>query len=95
MFRYGYQRAQYSGCINQETPGQYLVTVPDFGDNAAAPTSAGSGAAVSTNSVSFAGDLGTVASLAHLAPRAATNTVRTLFWCATETDSDGYVSEVR
>merc|ERR1719422_2012566 len=32
VFRYGYQRAQYSGCINQETPGQYLVTVPDFGD---------------------------------------------------------------
>merc|ERR1711862_692057 len=33
MFAYGHHRIQYRGCINQETPGQYLTVVPDFGDN--------------------------------------------------------------
>merc|ERR1712018_572746 len=28
-FSYGHQRTQYRGCINQETPGQYLTLVPD------------------------------------------------------------------
>merc|ERR1712064_104301 len=84
-FNYGYHRSQYKGCINQETPGQYLTLVPDFGDNQAAPTSAN----LNTNSVSF----GTVSPLAPRSALRSSQEVRTLFWCATETDADGYVSE--
>merc|ERR1711884_256691 len=84
-FNYGYHRSLYKGCINQETPGQYLTVVPDFGDNQAAPTSAN----LNTNSVSF----GTVSPLAPRSALRSSQEVRTLFWCATETDVDGYVSE--
>merc|ERR1712012_867574 len=56
-FSYGHQRTQYRGCINQETPGQYLTLVPDFGDNAPAPSSADS--SVSTNSITFSPAPGT------------------------------------
>ena len=86
-FSYGFQRTQYRGCINQETPGQYLTLVPDFGDNAAAPSSADG--SVSTNSITFSSAPGTVS---PLAPRSS-SVVRTLFWCATETDAEGFVSE--
>merc|ERR1719414_2759081 len=85
-FNYGYHRSLYKGCINQETPGQYLTVVPDFGDNQAAPLS--SNQVVSTNSISF----GTVSPLApRLGPRHSSSSteVSTLFWCATETDADG------
>ena len=82
-FSYGHQRTQYRGCINQETPGQYITLVPDFGDNAPAP----SDSSVSTNSIiSFSG------TVSPLAPRSS-SVVRTLFWCATETDAEGFVSE--
>merc|ERR1719245_2475176 len=87
-FSYGHQRTQYKGCINQETPGQYLTLVPDFGDNAPAPSSADS--SVSTNSITFSSAPGT-----PVAPRSSSSStvVRTLFWCATETDAEGFVSE--
>ena len=86
-FSYGYQRTQYKGCINQETPGQYLVLVPDFGDNSPAPSSADS--SVSANSITFSAP-GTVS---PLAPRSSSREASSLFWCATETDSEGFVSE--
>ena len=89
-FTYGHQRTQYRGCINQETPGQYITLVPDFGDNAPAPSSADS--SVSTNSMITFSAPGTVS---PLAPRSSSSSsvVRTLFWCATETDAEGFVSE--
>ena len=81
-FNYDHSRTAYKGCINQETPGQYLALVPDFGDNGPAPKDKTSEKLTETESVSF------------LAPRhSSSDTIRTLFWCATETDSDGYVSE--
>merc|ERR1711988_597932 len=81
-FSYDHSRTAYKGCINQETPGQYLALVPDFGDNGPAPKDKTSEKLTETESVSF------------LAPRhSSSDTIRTLFWCATETDSDGYVSE--
>merc|ERR1711988_1407392 len=36
-FTYGHFRTTYRGCINQETPGQYIALVPDFGNNGPAP----------------------------------------------------------
>ena len=85
-FSYGHQRTQYRGCINQETPGQYITLVPDFGDNAPAPADS----SVSTNSII------TFSSGSPVAPRSSSssdNVFRTLFWCATETDAEGFVSE--
>jgi len=93
-FSYDHDRTVYRGCINQETPGQYISLVPDFGDNGPAPKDESSGklTAPSSNSISF---LGSVSALApRLTPRHhGSSEVRSLFWCATQTDSDGYVSE--
>merc|ERR1712232_1235559 len=93
-FSYDHDRTVYRGCINQETPGQYISLVPDFGDNSPAPKDESSGklTAPSSNSISF---LGSVSALApRLSPRHhGSSEVRSLFWCATQTDSEGYVSE--
>merc|ERR1712130_813170 len=47
-FSYDHARTVYRGCINQETPGQYISVVPDFGNNAPAPKDESS-----SNSISF------------------------------------------
>lgn len=73
----------YSGCINQDPPGQYLVVVPDFGDNRPAPRRpAPRTAAATSSSVSFG-----------RAGRSSSSSDKTLFWCATAADSDSYVTE--
>ena len=106
MFAYGYHRTSYKGCINQETPGQYLTLVPDFGDNSPAPQSS-SQVQTQSSPLVFSDnvvDFGTVSPLAPRAgprstqvasagPRSTTQVARSLFWCATEVDSDGFVSE--
>merc|ERR1711933_201612 len=89
-FSYDHAGTVYRGCINQETPGQYISVVPDFGNNAPAPKDESS-----SNSISF---LASVSPL-PVAPRRissrhhSSGEVRSLFWCATSADSDGYVSE--
>merc|ERR1712232_214490 len=89
-FSYDHDRTVYRGCINQETPGQYISLVPDFGDNGPAPKDESS-----SNSISF---LASVSPL-PVAPRRVSSRhhssgeVSSLFWCATSADSDGYVSE--
>ena len=97
MFAYGYHRTTYKGCINQETPGQYLTVVPDFGDNSPAPQSS-SQVQTQSSPLVFSSDnnvvdFGTVSPLAPRVGPRSTQVVRTLFWCATEVDSDGFVSE--
>merc|ERR1719278_1066143 len=96
MFSYDHGRTVYKGCINKETPGQYISVVPDFGDNGAAPKDESSEklTAPSSNSISFLDS--TVSALAPrvVAPRHhGSSEVSTLFWCVTQADSDGYVSE--
>merc|ERR1712038_1825208 len=93
-FSYDHVRTVYRGCINKETPGQYISVVPDFGDNGPAPKDESSEklTAPSSNSISFLG------SVSALAPRLSSRhhgsgEVNTLFWCATQADSDGYISE--
>merc|ERR1712012_228461 len=103
MFSYGYGRFTYKGCINQETPGQYLTVVPSFGDNDPAPQSS-----AQVSSLVFSSDQVSLGTVSPLAPRSTnqrsgsedsanqrsgSQVVRTLFWCATETDADGHVSE--
>merc|ERR1712232_1497510 len=89
-FSYDHARTVYRGCIYQETPGQYISVVPDFGNNAPAPKDESS-----SNSISF---LASVSPL-PVAPRRissrhhSSGEVSSLFWCATSADSDGYVSE--
>merc|ERR1712232_387707 len=89
-FSYDHARTVYRGCINQETPGQYISLVPDFGNNSPAPKDESS-----SNSISF---LASVSPL-PVAPRRVSSRhhssgeVSSLFWCATSADSDGYVSE--
>merc|ERR1719225_179140 len=54
-FSYDHDRTVYRGCINKETPGQYISVVPDFGNNGPAPKDESSEklTAPSSNSISF------------------------------------------
>merc|ERR1719229_905775 len=104
-FTYGSHRVSYDGCINRAPPEQYVSVVPnlvpapkdteDVDEDFLQAVTEVFGSEFSSGSSESGAISFSVAPRRQLRPRHGEEEMifRTLFWCATDVDSSGYVKE--